>query len=178
MNVKQYRLKAKQLRKECSPSLFRFKSTAELQPLRGIIGQDRAVEALSLGLDMDNQGYNIYLAGPFGTGKSSLAREMLEERASARPAPPDWCYVYNFREADAPVALRLPPGQGKVFKQDISSSIDSIIKNIVKAFESEEYENKKNSILNAFLEETNKCTWNWMRRPGGMVLPSRARKPA
>jgi len=156
MNVNQYRLKVKQLRKECSPSLFRFQSTAELQPLRGIIGQDRAVEALSLGLDMNNQGYNIYLAGPFGTGKSSLAREMLEERASARPAPSDWCYVYNFRENDAPIALRLPPGQGKVFKQDISTSIDNIVKSIVKAFESEDFENKKNSILNAFLEETNK----------------------
>jgi lon-related putative ATP-dependent protease len=156
LNINQHRLKAKQLRKECSPALFRFKSTVELQPLRGIIGQGRAVEALSLGLDMNNQGYNIYLAGAFGTGKSSLAKEMLEERASAKPVPYDWCYVYNFRETDTPVALKLPPGQGKVFKQDISTSIDAIIKSIVKAFEGEDYESKKNSILNAFLEETNK----------------------
>ncbi len=156
MNSNQYRLKVKQLRKACNPALFRFNSTAELQPLRGIIGQDRAVQALNLGLDMNNQGYNIYLAGPFGTGKSSLARELLEERARTRAIPDDWCYVHNFREADSPLALRLPAGQGKVFKQDINSSIDSIVKSIVKAFEGEDYESKKNSILNAFLEETNK----------------------
>lgn len=156
MNTSQYRLKVKQLRKDCSPGVFRFESTAELRPLSGIIGQDRAVQALTLGLDMNNQGYNIYLAGPFGTGKSSLAREMLEERASTQAVPSDWCYVYNFRETDTPVALKLLPGQGKVFKQDINSGIDAIIKSIVKAFEGEDYESKKNSILNAFLEETNK----------------------
>lgn len=156
MNTNQYRLKVKQLRKDCNPAWFRFQSTAELQPLRGIIGQDRAVEALTLGLDMNNQGYNIYLAGPFGTGKSSLAREMLEDRACRRAVPSDWCYVHNFRDTDAPVAVKLPAGQGKLFKQDITASIDTIVKSIVKAFEGEDYESKKNSILNAFLEETNK----------------------
>lgn len=155
MNINRYRLKVRQLRKNCSPALFRFNSTADLQPLRGIIGQGRAVQALSLGLEVPNQGYNIYLAGPFGTGKSSLAKEMLEERAATKAVPADWCYVYNFKEGDAPIAIQLPPGQGQEFKKDISSGVEALIKNIVKALEGEDFETQKNSILNVFLEKTN-----------------------
>ncbi|MGI6435451.1 MAG: Lon protease family protein [Syntrophomonadaceae bacterium] len=155
MNINQYRLKVRQLRKNCSPSLFSFNSTADLKPLRGIIGQGRAVRALSLGLEVPNQGYNIYLAGPFGTGKSSLAKEMLEEQAATKAIPHDWCYVHNFKEADTPVAIQLPPGQGQEFKKDITSGVEALIKNIVKALEGEDFETQKNIILNKFLEETN-----------------------
>ena len=158
MNVKQYRLKAKQLRKECSPSLFRFKSTAELQPLRGIIGRTGRWRLYPWAWIWTIRAITYIWPGLLAPAKAAW-REMLEERASARPAPSGLVLCLQF-QADAPVALRLPPGQGKVFKQDISSSIDSIIKNIVKAFESEEYENKKNSILNAFLKRPTKCTWN------------------
>jgi lon-related putative ATP-dependent protease len=155
LNINQYRLKVRQLRKNCSPSLFSFNSTADLKPLRGIIGQGRAVRALSLGLEVPNQGYNIYLAGPFGTGKSSLAKEMLEEQAATKAIPHDWCYVHNFKEADTPVAIQLPPGQGQEFKKDITSGVEALIKNIVKALEGEDFETQKNIILNKFLEETN-----------------------
>lgn len=155
MDINQFRLNVDQLQKNCSPELFNFNSTADLQPLRGIIGQSRAVRALTLGLEVSNQGYNIYLAGPFGTGKSSLAREMLEEQAATRAIPNDWCYVNNFREADTPNAIQLTPGQGQEFKRDITSSVEDLIKSIIKALEGEGFETQKNAILNKFLEETN-----------------------
>ncbi|HBQ24831.1 MAG TPA: ATP-dependent protease, partial [Syntrophomonas sp.] len=116
MDNKKFRLKAKDLRKECKTNIFKFNSTAEVKPLRGIIGQERAVRTLDFGLNIDNPGYNIYLAGVFGTGKTTLAREMLEKKATQEPVPSDWCYVHNFKKPDCPKALELPAGKGKEFK--------------------------------------------------------------
>ena len=94
MNVKQYRLKAKQLRKECSPSLFRFKSTAELQPCGASSARTGRWRLYPWAWIWTIRAITYIWPGLWHR-QSSLAREMLEERASARPAPPDWCYVYN-----------------------------------------------------------------------------------
>lgn len=156
MNTNKYLVKTKDLRKECNPDLFKFASTAEIEPLRGIIGQDRAVRSLDFGLNIDNPGYNIYLAGVFGTGKTTLAREMLEKKAARKPVPSDWCYVHNFKKPDSPRALQLPAGKGKEFKKDLEEQLDNIISQIRQAFEGEDFEFKKNQILSAFVEETNR----------------------
>ncbi len=156
MDNKKYRLKAKDLRKDCSTNIFRFSSTAEVTPLRGIIGQDRAVRSLDFGLNIDNPGYNIYLAGVFGTGKTTLAREMLEKKAVREPVPSDWCYVYNFKKPDCPQALELPAGKGKELKKDMELQVQSSIAHISQAFEGEDFEYKKNQILTMFVEETNR----------------------
>jgi len=153
---KNYRLKAKDLRKECNTNIFKFNSTAEVTPLRGIIGQDRAVRSLDFGLNIDNPGYNIYLAGVFGTGKTTLAREMLEKKATREPVPSDWCYVHNFKKPDCPQALELPAGKGKEFKKDLELQVENSIAHISQAFEGEDFEYKKNQILTMFVEETNR----------------------
>ncbi|CFX78357.1 Ribosomal protein S5 domain 2-type fold, subgroup [Syntrophomonas zehnderi OL-4] len=155
LNTDKCKVKAKDLNTKCDPSIFKFASTAEVKPLKGIIGQDRAVHSLEFGLDMENEGYNIYLSGAFGTGKTTLARDMLEKKARRRKVPPDWCYVYNFKQPDCPQALELPPGLGKELKEDLAESMDLLIKQMVKSFESHEYDFKKSSILNSFVEETN-----------------------
>ncbi|MDD2620166.1 MAG: ATP-binding protein [Syntrophomonadaceae bacterium] len=155
MNNNKYRLKSKELRKNCNPALFKFQSTADLKPLNEIIGQERAFRSLDFGLDIAKPGYNIYLAGAFGTGKNALARKVLEQKAKDKPVPADWVYCYNFKQPDCPRALELSAGQGAQFKKDISTQMDKIIKHIIKAFESEEYEAKKNVILGVFVEETN-----------------------
>jgi lon-related putative ATP-dependent protease len=148
-------VKTKDLSKNCKPSIFKFGSTAEIEPLPGIIGQERAVRSLGFGLDMNNEGYNIYLAGSYGTGKTTLARKMLDEKAEKKPVPPDWCYVNNFNNMESPRALQIPAGMGKVFKKDVSVNIDTVIKLIVKAFEGEEFEIQKSAIVSRFVEETN-----------------------
>ncbi len=155
MDISKYQLKVKDISKTCNPSLFKFTSTAEIKPLKGIIGQDRAARSLSFALDIENEGYNIYLAGYFGTGKTTLAREMLEEKARKNKVPADWCYVNNFKNTECPHALSLPAGLGKEFKKDVDTNMDTVIKHIVKAFEGEEFEFQKSAILNRFMEETN-----------------------
>ena len=92
-----YELDYNQLKKTCSPSDFIFQSTAELTPLRGIIGQERAVKALDFGLAVKMKGYNIYMSGPSGTGKTTYALSSAEKLAATEPVPKDWCYVYNFQ---------------------------------------------------------------------------------
>ena len=156
MDNKKFRLKAKDLRKECKTNIFKFNSTAEVKPLRGIIGQERAVRTLDFGLNIDNPGYNIYLAGVFGTGKTTLAREMLEKKATQEPVPSDWCYVHNFKKPDCPKALELPAGKGKEFKKDLEFQVEDSINHISQAFEGEDFEYKKNQILTAFVEDTNR----------------------
>jgi lon-related putative ATP-dependent protease len=156
LDNKKYRLKAEDLRQECDTNIFNFNSTAEVEPLRGIIGQDRAVRSLDFGLKINNPGYNVYLAGAFGTGKTTLAREMLEKRATREPVPSDWCYVHNFKNPDSPQALELPAGKGKEFKKDLELKLEKSIANISQIFEGEDFEYKKNQILTMFVEETNR----------------------
>lgn len=136
--------------------MFKFKSTEEIKPLNGIIAQERAMKAVSLGIDINHPGYNVYLSGAVGSGKMTLARQVLKNKAKKEPVPSDWCYVYNFKNPDMPKALKLPPGQGKVFQKAVSENIEKIIDNLVKVLSSEEFENKKNGILNQFMEETNR----------------------
>jgi predicted ATP-dependent protease len=156
LNHDRCKVKAKDLRKDCNPSIFKFKTTAEVKPLKGIIGQDRAVRALDFGLDIDNEGYNIYLSGAFGTGKTTLAREMLEKKAYHKKVPADWCYVNNFQQPDCPHALQLPAGMGKAFKQDVAEAMEGVVQQTVKAFESQDYDAKKSTIMSHFMEETNR----------------------
>jgi len=102
-----------QLKNICTPEDFPFQTTAELEPLEGIIGQDRAVKALDFGLSVKMKGYNIYMAGPSGTGKTTYARRSAEKLAKTEPVPSDWCYAYNFQNPKMPIALSFPSGGGK-----------------------------------------------------------------
>lgn len=156
MKLGKYKIKISDLRKSCNPSIFKFSSTAEIEPLQGIIGQDRAARSVSFGLDINNPGYHIYLSGVSGTGKTRLARKLVEKKALHRPIPADWCYVFNFKQPDMPKALQLKAGEGKELKKDAASTIDITLNSLVKTFESEEFESKKNEMLNIFVEETNK----------------------
>jgi len=118
--------------------------------LPGIIGQERAYRSLSMGVDIEKQGYNVYLAGAMGTGKTTLAREILGGKAKKEPPPPDCCYVHNFKNSDCPQALLLPAGMGSSFKKDLETGIDRAIKTLFKAFESEEYDYEKKRDLGCF----------------------------
>ena len=108
-----------QLRNSCLPEDFAFKTTAELKPMEGILGQERAVKAFDFGLAVKMKGYNIYMSGPSGTGKTTYARNSTEKIAAAEPVPMDWCYVYNFQNPKKPIALSFEAGVGKVFKEDM-----------------------------------------------------------
>ncbi len=155
MDTDKLKLKADQLSKSCNPSIFHFNNTAEIKPLEGIIGQERAERALSFGLAIQNDGYNIYLSGAYGTGKTTLAKALLEEKAQQEPAPDDWCYVHNFQVPDEPLMLQVPAGLGKTLRIDMQENMTAMIEQLVKALESSEYEKQKNTILSSMMDETN-----------------------
>lgn len=127
-----------------------FKNTSELEPLKNILGQDRAISAIELGLKIDNQAYNIYVAGESGTGRSTYTLKALKNYAKNRNRHKDWCYVYNFDNPRQPVVISLDRGNGKIFKEDIEEMIDTLFEEIKDAFDSEDYEINKNALLEGY----------------------------
>ncbi|NLX69800.1 MAG: AAA family ATPase [Clostridiales bacterium] len=147
------KLEPKQLKRYWSSSCLPFETTEELEPLQGIIGQERAVKAMEFGVQIKTQGYNIYIAGISGSGKTTYAREYISKIAKDMPVPDDWCYVYNFENPSQPVAIRLPSGKGKEFCRDMEELIEDLKNEISKAFSGDEYENEKALIYKEMQEK-------------------------
>jgi len=147
-------LAADQLRYTCDPSSFRFESTADIEPLDQIIGQERAIDALRLGLgikDVKNR-YNIYVAGDPGTGKMSAVEQFLTQAGAAEPQPPDLCYVHNFENPYSPRYLELPAGSGCRLRADLEHHIERLKREIPKVFESDEFKARSKKINERFAE--------------------------
>lgn len=123
-------------------------TTAEIAPQADIVGQNRAVKAIKLGLAMKSHGHNIYVAGINGTGRTATVQKLLEDQIAGGPVPQDLCYVNNFRNPDQPRLIMLDPGKGSQFKQQISDLIGSLKKKIPAIFESEEFQSARNEIVN------------------------------
>ncbi len=150
----------------CNPNLFKFETTKELVDTTDLIyGQERGIRALNFGLDIDIKGYNIYLEGPSGVGKTMYTKKFLKARAEKDKIPNDWCYIYNFEDPNAPVAISFPAGQGKVFKETMESFVKDIRKDIKKTFNNDDFEKEKKVIKQQYdqkrdnlLEKLNKRT--------------------
>lgn len=126
----------------------RFRTTNGLVGCEDFIGQEKAVNAIYFGLGIDQRGYNLYLAGPSGVGKTSSIKAILSMISKNRPTPGDWCYVYNFEDPNMPTAISLPTGMGKVFKKDMEDLLESLKTNISETFESKQYEEERQRIIN------------------------------
>ncbi|HAM51683.1 MAG TPA: ATP-dependent protease [Nitrospiraceae bacterium] len=125
-------------------------TTDDLPPLEGTIGQTRALDAIDFGLSLYSYGFNIFLLGENGTGRKSTIKSILEKKSLAKPVPSDWCYVFNFKSPDTPLAVSLKPGQASTFHKDMDELITSLRVEIPKVFESKEYEKQKNRIAEEF----------------------------
>ena len=143
-------LNPEDLRKPCDPNRFHFATTSEVAPLTRIVGQGRALDAIDFGLDMRSLGFNIYVLGESGTGKTSAIRSFVSEKAKTAPVPPDRAYVFNFREPEEPIALSLPPGRGEEFQADMRELVEYLRSAIPKVFDSKEYERQKGRIVEDF----------------------------
>lgn len=149
MDVSRYEVPVEKLRWKCDPGLFDFECTKDLAPLREFVGQERATRAIEFGLNMANSGYNIYVAGITGTGKTSIVKAYIERVIKERGEKgipfnlEDWCYVYNFKEADSPVIVNLPPGKGRIFRDETDALLNKIRQGLGQAFSSEEYKAEK-----------------------------------
>ncbi|MEN6616657.1 MAG: Lon-like protease helical domain-containing protein, partial [Syntrophorhabdus sp.] len=144
------KLNPDQLYKKCDPGSFTFSSTDRITDLPVTIGQDKALKALDFGLGMDSNGFNIFAIGESGTGKMTTIMYMLKQKAAAEQAPSDWCYVYNFKDPDAAIAVSFGPGQGIIFQKEIDEMIKILKIEIRKALESKEYETQKSTIIDEF----------------------------
>lgn len=142
-----------ELKNGCSADDFSFRSTAELEPLEGIIGQDRAVKAFDFGLHVKIKGYNIYMSGPSGTGKTTYAKASTERLAATEDVPLDWCYVYNFQNPRSPLALSFPAGEGRKFRDDMNELVQLFQTELQKVFRTEDYEKQKTELLRGFDEK-------------------------
>jgi len=143
-----------ELRNEFDSTLMACETTEEMAPLTEIIGQERAVRALKFGLDIKERGFNIYVAGLPGTGRATAVKDFLEEVAKTKPVPHDWCYVNNFQNPYEPRAMKLPPGAGKVFQENMKSFVDEARRALPKAFESEDYAEKREATTKAIEAES------------------------
>lgn len=146
-------LKPSQVYKVCDLSSLEFDSTEELTPSKEFIGQKRAVDAINFGLGMEFGGYNIYLSGPTGVGKSTTIESILSTLAKEKPSPQDWCYVYNFHNPNEPKAIELPTGMGKSFKKDMDDFLLMLKADIPRAFESKDFEEQKQDLISGFQRE-------------------------
>jgi lon-related putative ATP-dependent protease len=140
-------LPAEKLRKVCEASFMGCETTEELVPLREIIGQERAVRALKFGIGIRERGFNIYVAGYPGTGRTTAVKNFVGEIARNETAPPDWCYVNNFSNQYEPKAIKLPSGKGQEFRDDVKNLIENIRTALPKAFESDDYTTKREATI-------------------------------
>ena len=148
-------LKHTQIYKTCDLRPLKFKTTDDLTPCRDYIGQNRAVDAINFGLGMEFTGYNLYLAGPPGVGKTTTIETILSLIAKDKPSPKDWCYVFNFQDPNAPKAIELPKGKGKELKIDMEEFLQDLKMDIPRAFESKEFEEQKQNTMNQVQREKN-----------------------
>ncbi len=146
-------LKAGQLFTPCDPKEFAFRSTEELEPLTEMVGQDRAVSAVEFAVDMDLQGFNVFVLGSSGTGRHSFIRRYLSHRSSEGPAAADWVYINNFEEPRKPLVLELPQGRGRRLRADMERLVDEAYTAIPTAFESEGYQARRQAIQDEFGQE-------------------------
>ncbi len=137
----------------CDPAAFSFQTTATLPVGPEIIGQPRGTRAIEFGIDIDSAGYNIFVLGEEGTGRTTAIDRFLRERAANKPVPQDWVYVNNFSEPHKPRALNLPAGLGAVLRDDMAVLVDHLRLSLPQAFEQEAYLQARNKIQYKFEAE-------------------------
>jgi lon-related putative ATP-dependent protease len=134
--------------KVCGSDNISCDSSEELTALETIVGQDRAIRAMQFGLGIKKKGFNIYVSGMPGTGRTTAVRRYLEEVAVTKPVPADWCYVNNFQDPYQPNALSLPAGRAIELQKGMENLTKVVFQDVRNVFESEEYAKQKEETLN------------------------------
>ena len=143
-----------ELRDVCNPNMFKFENIKEVADTTDLVyGQSRGIKALEFGVNVDLKGYNLYLEGPAGVGKTMYTKKFLQEKAKKEKVPNDWCYIYNFDNPNEPIAVSLPAGQGKAFQEMMDNFIKNIRKDIKKTFNNDDFEKEKKIIKHEYEEK-------------------------
>ncbi|MFP3983110.1 MAG: Lon protease family protein [Desulfurivibrionaceae bacterium] len=174
-------LQVEQLRHTCDPNEFKFANTGEIEALENIIGQDRALGAVSFGVEIKSHGYHMFALGPTGTGKTTTIHKYLVQDARKRPVPDDWLYVNNFEDPDKPRAIRLPAGKGRELTDDLDNLVEELKTEVPGAFESKEYKEEQQKLQNEYQEKGSELfqklhekarerNFRLMQSPQGLIL--------
>ena len=157
-------LPPEKLRWRCDPASLPYETTAELEPISGDIGQERALRALRMGVELTASGYNLFVCGLSGSSRGGMIVRMIEEmHPQAEPAP-DRCYVNNFKNADRPRLLTLGRGQANAFKKEVESGIDFLRRRIPQVFEGEPFQRQKTRIVERFTVREKELMDDFTRR--------------
>lgn len=146
-------LSYRDLKMVCNQNMFNFETTEELEPINDGIGQERGIKALEFGINVNVKGYNLYIEGPSGVGKTMYTKNYLDSIAPKKKVPNDWCYIYNFQNPNEPIAISLPAGHGKEFKESMDGFIKEVKKDIKKTFNADDFEKEKALIKKEFEEK-------------------------
>src|SRR5437899_1132263 len=157
-------LPPEKLRWSCDPARIPFDTTAQAEPLDGVIGQDRALRALKMGVELPAPGYNVFVCGLAGTSRGGMISRMIEELQPTTKLSPDRCYVNNFKNPDRPRLLSLPPGQANAFKKDMQAGIDFLRRRIPQVFEGEPFQRQKGRIVERFTVREKELMDDFTRR--------------
>ena len=147
MSIDSLEVPVDRLTQRCNADDLGFETTDDVEPLEGTIGQERAISSLELGLDIDAAGFNLFIAGPSGTGRNTALRSYVERIAVKKPVPPDWGYVYNFQDSAQPVAVSLPSGMLKQLSRQMDDLVDTCRREIPRAFESDDYAHRVEEVM-------------------------------
>jgi ATP-dependent Lon protease len=155
-----------ELRWRCDPARVPFATTAEAEPQQGVIGQERALRALRMGVGMTAPGYNVFVCGLAGNSRGGMVMRVIEEMRPPSDPAPDRCYVNNFKNPDQPRLLTLPRGQANSFKKDMQSGIDFLRRRIPQVFEGEPFQRQKSRIVDRFTAREKELMDDFTRRIG------------
>ncbi len=142
------------LYRSCDSGELPFDLCSELEEAPGLIGQERAAEALRFALRMRGKGYNVYALGASGTGRHTMVERLLREKAEGEPTPPDWCYVNNFADPQQPRRLQLPPGRGAGLAAAMKRLVAELRAALPAAFERDEYRARREAIEQQFRQRS------------------------
>jgi lon-related putative ATP-dependent protease len=149
-----FKLEPCDLRCICDAKIFNFKDTSEVESLEVVIGQERATKAIDFGLNMKSPGYNIFVTGIEGTGKSTIVRDIINKHAKTLPTPDDWCMVNNFKDEYVPKAIAVPPGKANHLSKMMNRLVDDLKQEIPKAFGEESYLQRQSEIKNKYADQS------------------------
>jgi predicted ATP-dependent protease len=163
-NSKYSSLPPEKLRWHCDPARIPFETTADVEPNHGDMGQERALRALRMGVELTAPGYNLFVCGLSGTSRGGMIVRMVEEMRLESELAPDRCYVNNFKNADRPRLLTLPRGQANGFKKEVDSGIEFLRRRIPQVFEGEPFQRQKTRIVERFTVREKELMDDFTRR--------------
>ncbi|NIV17738.1 MAG: AAA family ATPase, partial [Woeseiaceae bacterium] len=148
-----YTVAPEDLRRACQAFEARFDRSDQLPPGEAGLGQERAIEAIRFGIEIDRPGYNVFVLGRPGSHRHGLVEQLVRDRAASEPPGSDWCYVNNFHDPERPRALAFPAGKGVEFRDDMHALIEDMRLAIPAAFEGDDYRNQLRAIEEATQNE-------------------------